>query len=66
MVDKNENALDKLKGKAKEVTGKATGDKSKETEGKTDQVKADAKKKADDLGNRVEGAVESLKRDDKD
>jgi uncharacterized protein YjbJ (UPF0337 family) len=30
-------------GKAKEAVGKATGDQSTETEGKTDQTKADVK-----------------------
>lgn len=56
--------MDKLKGKAKEMTGKASGDKSKETEGRTDQVKAAAEKKAADMRDRVEGARKSLKRDD--
>ncbi|MFF2189364.1 CsbD family protein [Streptomyces sp. NPDC058155] len=56
--------MDKAKGKAKEMTGKATGDKSKETEGKTDQVKAAAEKKAADMRDRVDGVKESLKRDD--
>ncbi|WP_329039035.1 CsbD family protein [Streptomyces sp. NBC_01725] len=60
----DDNAADKLKGKAKEMTGKATGDKSKETEGKTDQVKAAAEKKAADMKDRVDGAKESFKRDD--
>ncbi|TXL86608.1 CsbD family protein [Streptomyces sp. IB2014 016-6] len=60
----DDNATDKLKGKAKEMTGKATGDKSKETEGKTDQVKAAAEKKAADMKDRVDGAKESFKRED--
>ncbi|MFD5899280.1 MULTISPECIES: CsbD family protein [unclassified Streptomyces] len=60
----NDKDMDKAKGKAKEMTGKATGDKSKETEGKTDQVKAAAEKKAADMRDRVDGVKESLKRDD--
>lgn len=43
-VDKAKNKAEDLKGKAKEKIGKATGDKSKENEGKADQVKANLKK----------------------
>ncbi|MFD4700022.1 CsbD family protein [Streptomyces niveus] len=56
------NAMDKLKGKAKEMIGKATGDKSKETEGKADQAKAAAKKKGAAMRDRVDGAKKSLRR----
>jgi uncharacterized protein YjbJ (UPF0337 family) len=41
--DKFENAKDKLAGKAKESTGKATDDEELEAEGKVDQSKADLK-----------------------
>jgi uncharacterized protein YjbJ (UPF0337 family) len=41
--DKIENAAEKLGGKGKEATGKATGDESLESEGKLDQSKADLK-----------------------
>jgi uncharacterized protein YjbJ (UPF0337 family) len=41
--DKFENAKEKLEGKAKESTGKATDDEQLEAEGKTDQSKADLK-----------------------
>ncbi|MCU1434971.1 MAG: CsbD-like protein [Pseudarthrobacter sp.] len=41
--DKIENAAEKLGGKGKEATGKATGDESLEAEGKLDQSKADLK-----------------------
>jgi uncharacterized protein YjbJ (UPF0337 family) len=34
---------DKIKGKANEVTGKATGDKSREVKGKGQQAKGDVK-----------------------
>ena len=34
--------MDKLKGKGKEATGKVTGDRRKEAEGKSDQAKAKA------------------------
>ncbi|MDN4643127.1 CsbD family protein [Arthrobacter sp. PsM3] len=41
--DKIHNAATKLTGKAKEATGKATGDKHLKNEGKGDQVKANLK-----------------------
>ena len=41
--DKAANTADKLKGKAKEATGKVTGNERLQAEGKGDQVKGDAK-----------------------
>ena len=41
--DKIENKGEDLKGKAKEATGKATGDDELEGEGKTDQAKSSLK-----------------------
>ena len=41
--DKMENTGEKLGGKAKEATGKATDDEALEAEGKMDQTKADLK-----------------------
>lgn len=41
--DKIRNAAEKAKGTVKETTGKVTGDRSLETEGKVDQSKADLK-----------------------
>ncbi|MFF3331751.1 CsbD family protein [Streptomyces sp. NPDC002888] len=35
---------DKIKGKAKEMTGKVTGDREKEAEGHLDQARGEAKK----------------------
>lgn len=62
----DENSMDKLKGKAKEAVGKVTGDRRKETEGKTDQAKGRAKDTGDELGDRAKGMKDSLKskRDD--
>ena len=60
----DDNAMDKMKGKAKEMTGKASGDKRKETEGKTDQAKGKAKDSMGDMGERAEGMKDSMKRDD--
>ena len=41
--DKAANTADKLTGKAKEATGKVTGNERLQAEGKADQVKGDAK-----------------------
>lgn len=43
--DKNEGAMDKAKGRAKEAAGSLTGDKDKKSEGRADQNKGTAKKK---------------------
>ena len=45
--DKIHNAATKLTGKAKEATGKATGDDRLKHEGRGDQVKADLKQAAE-------------------
>jgi len=42
-TDKVKNNMDDATGKAKEALGKATGDRSTEREGKSDQAKADLK-----------------------
>jgi uncharacterized protein YjbJ (UPF0337 family) len=42
--DKTRNAAQAAKGKAKEVTGKSTGNRKLESKGKTDQTKAKIKK----------------------
>ena len=41
--DKMQNKADELKGEAKERVGGATGDESKQAEGKADKAKADLK-----------------------
>ena len=43
--DKGEGALDKAKGKAKEVTGAIIGDEEKKAEGRSEQTKGTAKDK---------------------
>jgi uncharacterized protein YjbJ (UPF0337 family) len=50
--DKVSNKIDDVSGKAKEATGKVTGDRSTEAEGKRDQAKADLK----DAGEKVKDA----------
>jgi uncharacterized protein YjbJ (UPF0337 family) len=51
-LDKAKNKVDDLGGHAKEASGKATGDKSTENEGKVDQAKASLK----DAGEKVKDA----------
>ncbi|MYW63056.1 CsbD family protein [Streptomyces sp. SID8379] len=55
-----ENAMDKAKGKAKEMLGKASGNERMKTEGKVDQAKADAEKMRDKAKDKVEGVRDSL------
>lgn len=43
LEDKISNAVEDVKGKIKEATGKATDDESMQAEGKTDQAKSDLK-----------------------
>ncbi len=52
-MDRNE-----VEGKAKEMEGKLTGDKSREWEGKTQDKVGDVKGVADDAGDRAEGRLE--------
>jgi uncharacterized protein YjbJ (UPF0337 family) len=55
--DKLSNKAEDLGGKAKEATGKATGDHSLEGEGKDDQTKASAKQ----AGEHVKDAAKDVK-----
>ncbi len=50
--------IDDAKGKTKETTGKITGDKSQEYEGKGDQVKGDLKDAADKAGDKVKDVLD--------
>ena len=51
-VDKLNNSIEDVEGKAKEAFGKVTGDHKTEKEGKTDQAKSDLK----DAGEKVKDA----------
>lgn len=51
-VDKIKNSIEDVEGKAKEALGAATGDKSTENEGKSDQAKSDLK----DAGENIKDA----------
>ncbi|RVW08418.1 CsbD family protein [Prescottella agglutinans] len=55
--DKAKNKAEDLGGKAKEATGKATGDDELKNEGKGDQVKSAAK----DVGEKVKDAASTTK-----
>lgn len=55
--DKASNKAEDLGGKAKEATGKVTGDDSLEAEGKADQGKASIK----DAGEHVKDAAKDVK-----
>ena len=48
--------FDDIKGKAKEATGKVTGDERLEDEGKADQVKSDVADAVKDGANKVVGS----------
>ncbi|UKY48834.1 CsbD family protein [Streptomyces inhibens] len=52
---------DKMKGKAKEMTGKVTGDARIKREGRTDQAKGKAKNAMDDAKENIRGIKDSLK-----
>ena len=43
--DKNEGAIDKAKGRAKEAAGAVTGDETRKSEGRADQRSGTAKEK---------------------
>ena len=57
MADEKE----KLAGKAKEVTGKATGDERLESEGRTQRTTEETKEKVEELGDKAKGVVQGVK-----
>ncbi|WP_374214448.1 CsbD family protein [Streptomyces sp. Je 1-79] len=57
------SAMDKAKGKLKEVAGKISGNERLESEGRTDQVKSKVRETAKNVRERAEGIRDSLKRD---
>ncbi len=48
-VDKIKNSIEDVEGKAKEALGRATGDRSTENEGRTDQTKSDIKQAGENV-----------------
>lgn len=57
MADQRE----KLAGKAKEVTGKATGDDRLESEGRTQRTTEETKEEIEELGDKAKGVVQGIK-----
>jgi uncharacterized protein YjbJ (UPF0337 family) len=57
VVDKFHNKAQELRGRAKLTTGKATGDKRLQREGRTDQVKGDLKQ----AGEKIKDAMRRRK-----
>ncbi|MFD8544889.1 CsbD family protein [Streptomyces sp. NPDC059649] len=55
-------AKDKIKGKAKQATGKITGDDRLKAEGRMDEAKGKAKDAMEDTRETARGAKESVKR----
>ncbi len=55
LKDKAENAAEGIKGSAKESTGKATGDRDMEAEGKVDSTKADLKQAGEKVKDAFKG-----------
>jgi uncharacterized protein YjbJ (UPF0337 family) len=52
---------DKLEGKAKEVTGKVSGDEELEAEGSTQHAKGKVEEKVEELKDTAKGAFEAAK-----
>lgn len=59
------SAMDKAKGKAKEMTGKVTGNERMKAEGKTDQARGKAKEGVERARDKAEGMRDSLRDDDR-
>lgn len=59
--DRINNKAEDLGGKAKEATGRATGDEQLEAEGRGDQAKAGLKDAVEDVKDAVGGAVDKVK-----
>lgn len=60
-MNENSHKGEELKGKAKTVAGKATGDTGLEAEGKADQVQAEGKQAGDKVKDTAHGIKDSVK-----
>lgn len=58
------SAMDKAKGKAKEMTGKVTGNDRMKTEGQADQARGKAKEGVESVRDKAEGLRDSLRNND--
>ncbi|MEV5975297.1 CsbD family protein [Streptomyces sp. NPDC051921] len=56
-------AMDKAKGRLKEIAGKVTGHERLESEGKADQTKGKVREKMSSMRHRAEGVMDSIKHD---
>ncbi|MEV0599007.1 CsbD family protein [Streptomyces sp. NPDC050315] len=56
----DKGAMDKLKGKAKRMAGKATGDSRTKGQGRADEAKGKAKNAMDDAKGQSRGMKDSL------
>ncbi|MEU2503259.1 CsbD family protein [Streptomyces sp. NPDC007863] len=56
------SAVDKARGRAKELAGRLTGDERLEAEGRTDQAKAKAREAVRKLRARARGVMDSIGR----
>ncbi|MFF6772002.1 CsbD family protein [Streptomyces sp. NPDC012637] len=54
-------AMDKAKGRLKEMAGRVTGHERLESEGKADQTKAKVRQKMRSARHRAEGIMDSIK-----
>lgn len=59
--EKYDAKLDQVKGSLKEFSGKLTGDKETETEGKVEKTVAKAKAVVTDVKDTIEGAIKGIK-----
>ncbi|TCD45937.1 CsbD family protein [Streptococcus sp. X16XC17] len=59
--EKLDAKMQELGGTAKELVGKATGDKEVETEGQVDQVKGKVKAAAEDVKDAISGVIKGLR-----
>ncbi|WP_069816938.1 CsbD family protein [Streptomyces sp. TP-A0874] len=59
----DDGAMDKIKGKAKEMVGKAKHDKQMSSEGDTDQMKGKAKEGMEEAKKRASGMKDSMKQE---
>ena len=62
--DKARNTGEGLKGKAKEATGRVTGDRDMEAEGKADQISADLKQAGEKLKDATGSVLPNGRGDD--
>ncbi|MEU9854653.1 CsbD family protein [Streptomyces sp. NPDC047974] len=56
------SAVDKARGRVKELAGRLTGDERLEAEGRTDQAKAKAREAVRKLRARARGVMDSIRR----